>query len=254
MESQDICQRCQIKPIVFYCENCRPFTLYCSQCDTSVHSLPLRMNHLRKQIANSISSDSPRQKKALIEHNSLIQKCNVSPIQSNNNSYHKSNHSDTFDQDFKKLQIENKKLKEELINLSHQNTKQEDIKEDLESFYDTKLSQLEKENNAFKEENNRLEHESYQQSSIITQLQKEIEQMNLQIKDQYQQIQIGKEKRKDSEGFYKFKFEEMQKEKDYLMNQIRRNTHNNINMIENNRLSNYKEYGLQLPIKENNKG
>ena len=44
------CERCKNNQSTLFCEQCKPFHYYCNQCDTSVHSLPSRINHQRTAI------------------------------------------------------------------------------------------------------------------------------------------------------------------------------------------------------------
>jgi len=47
MEENQMCIRCKIKPFVYTCNNCHPFTNFCVACDNFVHTLPSKKSHKR---------------------------------------------------------------------------------------------------------------------------------------------------------------------------------------------------------------
>ena len=46
----ELCNRCKIKEVEFFCKDCSPFNRYCSNCDTFIHSLPSKREHHRELI------------------------------------------------------------------------------------------------------------------------------------------------------------------------------------------------------------
>ena len=44
------CQRCKQREAVFQCSNCEMFSLFCRYCDSYVHGLPSKKNHIKKPI------------------------------------------------------------------------------------------------------------------------------------------------------------------------------------------------------------
>lgn len=50
MSSNSKCNRCKLKEFVFDCNSCEAFPRLCRQCDTYVHSLPSKSNHIRNPL------------------------------------------------------------------------------------------------------------------------------------------------------------------------------------------------------------
>lgn len=63
-----ICERCQALEAVYNCPICKPFSSFCSKCDTQVHSFPSKKDHSRQ----------------LFTYNSIPNK-NITIIDDNNN-------------------------------------------------------------------------------------------------------------------------------------------------------------------------
>ena len=44
------CERCQIEEVAVICQTCHPFHKFCNRCDSIIHSMKLKTNHIREPI------------------------------------------------------------------------------------------------------------------------------------------------------------------------------------------------------------
>ena len=44
------CERCQIEDVAVICQTCQPFHNFCNRCDSIIHSMKLKTNHIREPI------------------------------------------------------------------------------------------------------------------------------------------------------------------------------------------------------------
>lgn len=56
------CERCKVKKALFVCNQCNPLHNFCSQCDSSVHSLPSKRNHRRESLESEIINEKFNEK------------------------------------------------------------------------------------------------------------------------------------------------------------------------------------------------
>lgn len=47
------CDRCQAEEVAIICHNCQPFHNFCHRCDSIIHSMKLKTNHVRETIYNT---------------------------------------------------------------------------------------------------------------------------------------------------------------------------------------------------------
>ena len=52
----NLCERCKNADIVLICEECSPFHYFCQKCDSIIHQLPSRLNHIRQNAYENISN------------------------------------------------------------------------------------------------------------------------------------------------------------------------------------------------------
>ena len=48
------CERCQTEEVAIICHTCQPFHNFCHRCDSIIHSMKLKTNHIREPNFNSI--------------------------------------------------------------------------------------------------------------------------------------------------------------------------------------------------------
>ena len=49
------CERCQTEDVAIICHTCQPFHNFCHRCDSIIHSMKLKTNHVREPNFNSAS-------------------------------------------------------------------------------------------------------------------------------------------------------------------------------------------------------
>ena len=64
--SQSLCNRCRIKQGEFFCNECSPFNIFCSECDTFIHSLPTKRNHQRELITQKLIYNETNQNESTL--------------------------------------------------------------------------------------------------------------------------------------------------------------------------------------------
>ena len=57
-EQQELCNRCQNKPVEMQCMNCTSFKNLCSRCDSVIHSLPTKQGHNRTLITQTSNDNN----------------------------------------------------------------------------------------------------------------------------------------------------------------------------------------------------
>ena len=57
-EQQELCNRCQNKPVEMQCMNCTSFKNLCSRCDSVIHSLPTKQGHSRTLITQTSNENN----------------------------------------------------------------------------------------------------------------------------------------------------------------------------------------------------
>ena len=60
-----LCNRCKTAPGNIACQECSPFNIFCTNCDTYIHSLPSKRQHNRVCLSPNPLSSSPIQKQQL---------------------------------------------------------------------------------------------------------------------------------------------------------------------------------------------
>ena len=79
IQSQQLCNRCKVKQGEYFCNECSPFNIFCSNCDTFIHSLPSKRNHNRELIPQKIIYNETNQNESTLPFS-------IRSIQSNLNS------------------------------------------------------------------------------------------------------------------------------------------------------------------------
>ena len=59
---QEKCERCQIDKASIICHSCQPFQKFCHRCDSIIHSLKIKSNHVRDSLIQNQLNDSKNQK------------------------------------------------------------------------------------------------------------------------------------------------------------------------------------------------
>ena len=52
------CERCQTDDVAVICQTCHPFHNFCNRCDSIIHSMKLKTNHIRESIFNFVEHSS----------------------------------------------------------------------------------------------------------------------------------------------------------------------------------------------------
>ena len=50
------CERCQIEFANIICQSCQPFHYFCSRCDSIVHSMRVRVSHIRQNLNSTLNN------------------------------------------------------------------------------------------------------------------------------------------------------------------------------------------------------
>ena len=66
IQSQQLCNRCKVKQGEYFCNECSPFNIFCSNCDTFIHSLPSKRNHQRELIPQKIIYNETNQNESTL--------------------------------------------------------------------------------------------------------------------------------------------------------------------------------------------
>lgn len=185
------CVRCKVTAANFICDECNCNTLYCSNCDGYIHSLPSKRHHQRRFIQESFNNNSYRSQ--LESTNNNIKRHNSSRYgyqlpETDNQSLNNNNHQMTISQNYineikeiyekekeglvSKINIINKQLTKTTSTLnerieylhSHIETMKHEHKREIErivSDYHTQTDQLSNEHNNqiafYNEKLNRME-------------------------------------------------------------------------------------------------
>lgn len=56
------CERCQIDDASIICHSCQPFQKFCHRCDSIIHSLKIKSNHLRESLIQNQLNESKNMK------------------------------------------------------------------------------------------------------------------------------------------------------------------------------------------------
>ena len=52
------CERCQTEEVAVICQTCNPFHNFCNRCDSIIHSMKLKTNHIRESIFNLVENSN----------------------------------------------------------------------------------------------------------------------------------------------------------------------------------------------------
>ena len=66
IQSQQLCNRCKVKQGEYFCNECSPFNIFCSNCDTFIHSLPSKRYHNRELIPQKIIYNETNQNESTL--------------------------------------------------------------------------------------------------------------------------------------------------------------------------------------------
>ena len=148
IQSQQLCNRCKVKQGEYFCNECSPFNIFCSNCDTFIHSLPSKRNHQRELIPQKIIYNETNQNESTLpfsnrsiqsnlNSNSQFISQNPTYIYENNlNNLNNKNDSNEFINDIKKVY---EGEKEELYNKNFILQKQLN---DTQKKYESQISDL----------------------------------------------------------------------------------------------------------------
>ena len=50
------CERCQTEEVAVICQTCHPFHYFCNRCDSIIHAMKLKTNHIREPVFNIIEN------------------------------------------------------------------------------------------------------------------------------------------------------------------------------------------------------
>ena len=56
------CERCQIDEASIICHSCQPFQIFCHRCDSIIHSLKIKSNHVRESLLENQLNESKNMK------------------------------------------------------------------------------------------------------------------------------------------------------------------------------------------------
>ena len=56
------CERCQIDEASIICHSCQPFQIFCHRCDSIIHSLKIKSNHVRESLLQNQLNESKNMK------------------------------------------------------------------------------------------------------------------------------------------------------------------------------------------------
>ena len=148
IQSQQLCNRCRVKKGEYFCNECNPFNIFCSNCDTFIHSLPSKRNHQRELIPQKIIYNETNQNESTLpfsnrsiqsnlNSNSQFISQNPTYIYENNlNNLNNKNDSNEYINDIKKVY---EGEKEELYNKNFILQKQLN---DTQKKYESQISDL----------------------------------------------------------------------------------------------------------------
>ncbi len=112
IQSQQLCNRCKVKQGEYFCNECSPFNIFCSNCDTFIHSLPSKRNHQRELIPQKIIYNETNQNESTLPFsnrsiqsnlNSNSQFISQNPIYVYENNLKNKNDSKTYINDIKNI-------------------------------------------------------------------------------------------------------------------------------------------------------
>ena len=112
IQSQQLCNRCKVKQGEYFCNECSPFNIFCSNCDTFIHSLPSKRNHNRELIPQKIIYNETNQNESTLPFsnrsiqsnlNSNSQFISQNPIYVYENNLKNKNDSKTYINDIKNI-------------------------------------------------------------------------------------------------------------------------------------------------------
>ena len=112
IQSQQLCNRCKVKQGEYFCNECSPFNIFCSNCDTFIHSLPSKRNHNRELIPQKIIYNETNQNESTLPFsnrsiqsnlNSNSQFISQNPTYVYENNLNNKNDSKTYINDIKNI-------------------------------------------------------------------------------------------------------------------------------------------------------
>lgn len=126
MKNKEICFRCKCNKAEIICKECYPFTQFCSNCDSSIHSISTKQSHQRISITqsmNQLSQTKLQMQSQSIDHNAMT---NASITLNNNNNTTMNNANLITSEYFNKMKDIFQKEKEDLMNKTFSLEKQLD--------------------------------------------------------------------------------------------------------------------------------
>ena len=217
------CERCQAEEVAIICHTCQPYHNFCHRCDSIIHSMKLKTNHVRETIYNTMlpreraSTNSPNVQifpsgmpiqRSLTPEKDCIHSSFIENNKYNINTYiprrNDQNYSNNFINEMKKL---NEKEKDALkYKLASQQSHLEKLKEDFQK----ELKNSEDKANQFLKEKNILEQKLNQLIEVT------LKEKNIKIDLLTKENEHLKEKAKILEEQLKEKnYECKKKEKEY---------------------------------------
>ena len=112
IQSQQLCNRCKVKQGEYFCNECSPFNIFCSNCDTFIHSLPSKRYHNRELIPQKIIYNETNQNESTLPFsnrsiqsnlNSNSQFISQNPTYVYENNLNNKNDSKTYINDIKNI-------------------------------------------------------------------------------------------------------------------------------------------------------
>ena len=101
------CERCQIDEASIKCLSCQPFQKFCHRCDSIIHSLKIKSNHVRESLLSENKNESKENNQKSFTPNrqyiksSLIE--NIFDKKYDINSYNQQNYSENYIKEMKRI-------------------------------------------------------------------------------------------------------------------------------------------------------
>jgi DNA repair exonuclease SbcCD ATPase subunit len=224
----DKCSRCLNGPIDFMCEDCpQEFNVFCSVCDTAVHSIILsKRMHTRAKL------NGPSTNPDIIHNNSI----NIDNHRFNDEIHNTIDNYNKAQKDLNENEIQHLNAKMKIVNQS------KDTISKIENKFIDARTEMQNSNHLLQKEKEFLSQQEKENKSTINELRNELETKNnlykiLQSKydtlmNEYNMLKVQK---KENEDMYEFKLNECSKEKDFLMKELsamKSNSNTNLNQNE----------------------
>ena len=98
------CERCQIDQASIICHSCQPFQKFCHKCDSIIHSLKIKSNHIRESLnQNQLNLNESKNQK--INPEIEIYKRSLTPERQNIRTYNNNqqNYSENYINEIKRI-------------------------------------------------------------------------------------------------------------------------------------------------------